>query len=155
MRYPRFIIVITMCVILSSPLAWAGDIYLWTDEEGVVHITDNPGRAPPTGTVERIRIKDRGEDLSEEGQGGDAEAVTEEQREIPDRNKGLSEESNRGWKRKLQQAREEYDRARELVERQRRLYSRKHTRSNRDRYRRALDELAEKRERLRELQRRE
>ncbi|MBA7590351.1 hypothetical protein ES708_32466 [subsurface metagenome] len=132
---------------------------MWTDEEGVVHITDNPRRLPPGGDVEIIRHRNRGDT--------DGQSLSDKKRDIKpsgkrvegkeavsDRNKELFEEPHRReLERKLERAREEYDRAKELVEKRRRHYSRKSTRPNRARYRHALDELAEKREKLRELRR--
>ena len=159
MRYLRIIIAITFFITLFSSLTRAGDVYMWTDEEGVVHITDNPRSLPPGGDVERIRQRNRGDadGQSLPDKGRDIEAVTEkveEKEAVSDRNKGLPEEPNRNeWERKLQQAREEHDRAKELVEKRRRHYSRKNTRPNWDRYKRALGELAEKREKLRGLER--
>jgi len=159
MRYLRIIIGITFFVALSFSLTGAGDVYLWTDEEGVVHITDNPRSVPPGGDVERIRYRDREEsgEQSLPDRRETAETLPEEiggKKATSDRDEGLSEDPRRrDRERQLERAREEYDRAKGMVERRRRDYSRKSTRHNRDQYRHALDVLAQTRERLRELER--
>jgi vacuolar-type H+-ATPase subunit I/STV1 len=160
MRYLRIIMVIAFFITLSSFLARAGDIYMWTDKEGVVHITDDPHGLPPGDGVERIRYRNREDpekqSLSDKGQ--DIEPLTEkaEKKEaVDDRVTKPPEEEPRpeNLRRELEQAREEYGHAQKLVERLRRDYSRKSTRHNRDQYRHALKKLAEKRDRLRELER--
>ncbi|MDD5724069.1 MAG: DUF4124 domain-containing protein [Syntrophales bacterium] len=161
MRYLHIIVVITFFIALFSSPTRAGDVYMWTDEEGVVHITDNPHRLPPGDGVERIGYRNRddadGQPFPDKGQG--IETVPEGVKEkgaVSDQNGGLLEEPHRrGLERELGRAREEHAHAKELVERRRRDYSRKSTRRNRDQYRYALDRLAEKREKLRELERQE
>jgi len=158
MRYLRIIIVIIFCIILFSSLTRAGDLYMWTDKDGVVHIADTPPKLLPGGGVKRIHNKDRGgadgQSLPDKGQ--DIETVTEEDKgeeAVSDRTRETSKEERRRreLEQKLGQAQEEYDLTRELVEKRRRLYVRYHTRANRARYQKALDELAEKREKLRDL----
>ncbi|MBW2674717.1 MAG: DUF4124 domain-containing protein [Deltaproteobacteria bacterium] len=159
MRYLHIVIGITFFITLSVSLTGAGDVYLWTDDEGVTHITDNPRSLPHGGDIERIRYRHRGDvnrqPLSDKKRALKSSGMgTEEQEAVNGRDKGLSEDPyRRERERKLERAREEYERARELVEKRRRRYSRKSTRPNRDRYRHALDELAEKRDQLRELKR--
>ena len=146
-------------IALFSPLTRAGDVYMWTDEEGVVQITDNPHRLPPGGDVERIRDRNRGDangqSLPDKGQY--IEAVTEkveEEEAVRERTRETAEEEahRRELEQKLEQAREEYALAKELVEKRRRQYSRKRTRPSRDQYRHALAEQAEKMKKLRELE---
>jgi len=146
-------VVIILCVLFSFP-ARAGDVYLWTDKEGVVHITDDPRRLPLGDDVERIRYRDRGdtEGRSVSDEARDAERKNGEEGRAVDPRRKLSEDaSRRDLDRKIERAREEYARAGQLVEKRRREYSRKSTRHNNDQYRHALDQLAEKRETLREL----
>ncbi|MBN2397847.1 MAG: DUF4124 domain-containing protein [Deltaproteobacteria bacterium] len=157
-RYLYVILVVTiLCVLFSFP-ARAGDVYLWTDEEGVVHITDDPRRLPAGDDVERIRYRDRGDAERQPvpDETRDAERMAEkkngeEERAVGQRRKLPEDASRRDLDRKIERAREEYARAGELVEKRRREYSRKSTRHNRDQYRYALDQLAGKREKLREL----
>jgi hypothetical protein len=157
MRYLRIIIVIVCCVFFFWSLARAGELYLWTDKEGVVHITDDPRSLPSEDDVERIRYRDdvsdrNGQSFPDQGQ---YTGITPEENggEEPSDTR-LSEDSNRGeLKKKLEQARQAYDRAQELVEKRRRDYSRKDTRHNRDQYQHALEELAKTREKLRDLMR--
>jgi len=159
MRYLSASIFIIFLSLTLFPLTLAGDVYMWTDEEGVVHITDNPRSLPPGDDVERIRYRSR-DDANRQPVSDKKRDIKparkgiEEEEAVSDRDKGLPEGPHRGeLERKIERASEEYDRARELVEKQRRHYSRKNTRPNWDRYKRALDELAEKREKLRELRR--
>lgn len=159
MRYLRIIIEIIFFIALTSSVTGAGDVYLWTDKEGVVHITDNPRSVPPGGDVERIRYRDR--DTPDKQSVPDKREASETLREgvggkkaASDRDGGISEDPHRrDRERQLERAREEYDRAKKMVERRRREYSRKSTRHNRGQYRHALDVLAQTRERLRELER--
>ena len=131
---------------------------MWTDEEGVVHITDNPRRLPPEDDVERIRYRDASdrEPVPDTGQGSQPMMETAEEEESVSVQTGTSPDEEARSKElalKLEKAREEYERAKELVERRRRDYSRKSTRHNRDQYKHALEVLAEKRENIRELER--
>ena len=158
MRYLRVIISSIFVITLLSSYACAEVLYMWTDEEGVVHIIDNPRRLPPEDDVERISYRDASdrEPLPDPGQGGQQVMETAEEEEAtsvqPD--KSPEEEARaQELELKLEKAREEYERAKERVELRRRDYSRKSTRHNRDQYKHALEVLAEKREKIRELER--
>ncbi|NLG16477.1 MAG: DUF4124 domain-containing protein [Fibrobacter sp.] len=48
----RILFLITLCLIIFSNTAFAGEIYTWTDKKGVEHITTTP---PP----EYAKVKDR------------------------------------------------------------------------------------------------
>lgn len=158
MRYLLVIISSIFVITLLSSPACAEVLYMWTDEEGVVHITDNPRRLPPGDDVERIHYRDAsdGEPLPDTGQSGQPMMETAEEEETVSVQTGTSPEEEartRELELKLEQAREDYERAKERVEQRRRDYSRKSTRHNRDQYKHALEVLAEKREKIRELER--
>ena len=157
MRYLLVIISSIFVIALLSSPACAEVLYMWTDEEGVVHITDNPRRLPPGDDVERIPYRDASdrEPLPDPGQGDQPMMETAEEETVSVQTGKSPEEEARAQELelKIEQAREEYERAKERVERRRRDYSRKSTRHNRDQYKHALEVLAEKRENIRELER--
>ncbi len=158
MRYLRVIISSIFVITLLSSFACAEVLYMWTDEEGVVHITDNPRRLPPGNDVERISYRDASDrgSLPDPGQDGQPMMETAEEGETVSVQTGKSPEEEaraQELELKIEQAREEYERAKERVEWRRRDYSRKSTRHNRDQYKHALEVLAEKRENIRELER--
>lgn len=157
MRYLRVIISSIFVITLLSSYACAEVLYMWTDEEGVVHIIDNPRRLPPEDDVERISYRDASdrEPLPDTGQGSQPVIETAEEEEAVSVHAGKSPEEDarkKDLELKIESAREEYERAKERVERRRKDYNRKRTRHNRDQYKHALKVLAEKKEKIRELE---
>lgn len=152
--------VVACILILSLSLSlshlFAGELYMWTDTDGVVHITDTPRDLPPGKDVETIHYSEKdderesqpsrtGDDPEEKGA---VHSVTDER---------VSEETlkRERWESELKCAREEYEQAKVLVEKRRRHYIHQSDKRSRDGYERALKELAEKREQVRALQRKE
>lgn len=139
---------------LSLSHLFAGELYMWTDADGVLHITDNPRAFPPGDDVETIRYSE--ENSEQGGQSNRAADVPEEDKAM---NSLTDEQVSEGalkqekWERELRHAREEYEQAKKLVEKRRRQDVRQSSKRSRDAYKDALQKLAEKRERLRMLRR--
>ena len=151
--------VFSFILILSFPLflshLFAGELYMWTDAHGVLHITDTPRAFPPGDDVEIIRYSEKNDEQG--GQPNQAEDDPEEERTINSlTDERVSEEGLKHdkWETELKRAREEYEQAKMLVEKRRRHHIRQPDKHSRDRYKRALKELAEKREQVRVLQKR-
>ncbi len=150
----RFLFVLLISFFISPLLSDAGEVYLWTDDEGVVNITDNRRKIPPESDVEKIPYRERGGDkaLPESPQPKEFEQGSEKKEAAYNAAIPAEDPSRREIEGKTLKAREEYDVAADKVERQRRRLAHKNTRQNRDRYNLALKELAEKRELLRALE---
>ncbi len=151
--------VITFILILSSLLPFshlrAGELYLWTDTDGVIHITDTRRALPHGDDVETIRYREENDERR--GQPKRTGDVPEEKSAInslTDDQVSRAKETLRQekWESELKRAREEYEQAKVLVEKRRRYHIRQSDKHSRDRYEHALTQLAEKREQVRALQ---
>lgn len=148
-----FILSLSFSLSLSDLLA--GEIYIWKDTDGVVNITNDPRELPPGGEAETVHYRENdfggGQFRSDQAQPNDDRGETETiqtREQLPE-----TELNRKAWEKKLEQTREEYEQLKKLVEKRRRQDVRQSSKRSRDAYKDALQELAEKREQLRMLQR--
>ena len=167
-------IIMLMVVICATPaIVDAGKVHIWTDKEGVTHITDTP---PPENKIEEII-----DTIQESESHGSSRTARIERRENSaalnrllnryDRNDAIRE-SNRRWEdvknlkvkeieqrgalmkqREIDAARRDYEYDKSREERYKENYNSAYSRSSKLYWKERLDDIQKKRDRLFELQR--